>query len=293
MPAVMKASEILGLPHFVSYETALKCHRKDLMRDFLGRSFRGNLKCKIYTCMDDALRHEDFPSMMKPVDSQGQRGCYRVNSADDIKAHFGETLGFSGAGRVIIEEYVSGPEISASVYVCDGKIEAFFFSDRATYEEYPGGIIKEHRLPSTIAEAEREAAVDLIRRTVAALGIENGPCYIQIKLRNGSEPVLIEMSPRLDGCHLWKLIKTYCGIDLLDLTFRHLTGENVFFQIPSADICTSCSLEFIMKEPGTRFYRIGANAGKDDYIHYYYDDGDMVVRKNGHLEKCGYIIHRS
>ena len=60
--------------------------------------------------------------MMKPVDSQGQRGCYRVDSTADILAHFQQSLGFSVEGKVILEQFVDGPEISVNGYLENGEL---------------------------------------------------------------------------------------------------------------------------------------------------------------------------
>ena len=44
IPSIMEASQRLGLPHFVSPETAETCHEKHLMRQALGPDFEGNLR---------------------------------------------------------------------------------------------------------------------------------------------------------------------------------------------------------------------------------------------------------
>lgn len=294
MPTVMKVSEKLGLPHFITAEAAEICHSKGMMRETLGEGFAGNAAFRVCGTLEEALEYKDFPAMMKPVDSQGQRGCFKVVSSEDIKEHFAASLDYSFEGKVIIEEYIDGPEVSVNAYMQDGKMKFALVSDRYAFDELPGGIIKEHRVPSSFADREAQAkTMDLAARVATKIGINNGPCYFQIKLKDGREPVIIEVTPRLDGCHMWNLIKHYCGADLLEACFRQLLeGESVLdgeYEMP----CEEYSLVFMSKEPNTKFSKADFDTEGAEYVCYYYSDGDRVLKINGYMEKCGYIIRKT
>ena len=294
MPSVMKAAEILGLPHFITAEAAEICHSKGRMRETLGAGFEGNASFMVCSTLGEALKYTDFPAMMKPVDSQGQRGCFRVDSAKDIEEHFAASIGYSFEGKVIIEEFIDGPEVSVNAYMQDGRMKFAIVSDRYAFEEYPGGIIKEHRVPSSFADKEAQAkCLNLTARVARKIGIENGPCYMQIKLRGGKDPYILEVTPRLDGCHMWNLIKHYCGADLLDACFRHLLeGESVLdgeYPMPEQEY----SLAFMSKEPNTSFSKADFDVEGAEYVCYYYSDGDRVLKINGYIEKCGYVIRKT
>ncbi len=293
MPTVMKASEDLGLPHFISYEAAELCHSKNKMREALGADFEGNAPFMVCSSLEEALGYKDFPAMMKPVDSQGQRGCFRVDSTEDIRKYFEKSMDYSHEGKVIIEEFIDGPEVSVNAYFQDGKMRFAIVSDRYAFDDLPGGIIKEHRVPSTFADAEtQEKTVDLARRIAAKLGIDNGPAYFQIKLKGGKESVILEVTPRLDGCHMWNLIRHYCGADLLDACFRHLLdGEEVLtdtYEMPDEEY----SLKFMSKESNATFHKDDFDTDGAEFVCYYYDEGDRVLKVNGYMEKCGYIIRK-
>lgn len=53
------------------------------------------------------------------------------------------------------------------------------------------------------------------------IGNKNGPVYAQMKLEEGM-PYIIEITPRLDGCHMWNLLSYYNEVNLMKLTFEHL-----------------------------------------------------------------------
>ena len=294
MPTVMEASTRLGLPHFITAEVAETCHSKGKMREALGDCFEGNASFKVCSTLEEALEYNAFPAMLKPVDSQGQRGCFRVDSKKDIEEHFAVSLDYSFEGKVIIEEFIDGPEVSVNAYMQDGVMKFAIVSDRYAFDEYPGGIIKEHRVPTSFADREaEEKTLDLSARAAARIGITDGPCYFQIKLRDGRDPVMLEVTPRLDGCHMWNLIKHYCGADLLDACFRHLLeGESVLdgeYEMRRDEY----SLEFMSKEPNTKFAGADFNTDGADYVCYYYNDGDRVLKINGYIEKCGYMIRKT
>ena len=294
MPTAMKVSEILGLPHFISYETAETCHSTGKMRETLGPDFKGNASYMLCSTLEEALEYDAFPGMMKPVDSQGQRGCFKVESSEDIRAHFDASIDYSFEGKVIIEEFIDGPEVSVNAYMQDGELRFAIVSDRYAFDEYPGGIIKKHIIPSSFANKEaQEKTIDLAKRVASKIGVENGPFYCQIKLKNGTEPVILEITPRLDGCHMWNLIKHYCGADLLDACFRHLLeGEAVLtdnYDMPDEEYC----LEFMSKESNATFKGSDFDTSKAEFVCSYYKDGDRVLKVNGYIEKCGYMIYRT
>lgn len=294
IPTIMKAGEILSLPHFISYETAETCHSKGRMRNALGPKFKGNASYMVCSTVEEALTYTSFPAMMKPTDSQGQRGCYKVDSADDIRRHFEDSFNYSIEGKVIIEEYIEGPEISVNAYFRDGDMRFAVVSDRYAFSEYPGGIIKEHRIPSSFANRDTQLkTIELAERIADKLEITNGPCYYQIKLKDGLEPVILEVAPRLDGCHMWNLIKHYCGVDLLDACFTHLLkGERVLSTVPEMPH-DEYSLEFLSKEPNSTFEKSDFDTSNAEYVCYYYNDGDRVMKINGFIEKCGYVIRKT
>lgn len=294
IPTVMKASEMLGLPHFISSQTAATCHAKHLMRSSLGSDFPGNAAFIVCETLEDALTFTDFPGMMKPVDSQGQRGCFRVDSREDIEAHFAASLDYSIEGKVIIETFIDGPEVSVNAYFQDGLLRFALVSDRFVFDQYPGGIIREHRIPSSFADsAAKEEILELVKNSAAKLGINNGPCYYQIKLNPLNHPVILEIAPRLDGCHMWDLIKHYCGADLLDACFTQLLENRPVLTEGLAFPDEEYQLKFICKETGSLFDRSEYDLKNTEAVRWFCETGDVVRKMNGYMEKCGYIIRKT
>ena len=87
MPVACRISEELGLPHFVSSKVATICNKKEMMRRALGNECAGNVPLQVVESKNDVPNIE-MPYIMKPADSQGQRGIFLVNSVQDFEANF-------------------------------------------------------------------------------------------------------------------------------------------------------------------------------------------------------------
>ncbi len=228
---------------------------------------------------------------MKPVDSQGQRGIKLINSKEEFDYHFEVALSHSRSKKIIIEEFIEGPEISANVYMIDGEIVFSLISDRISWPQFEGGIIHKHIIPSKVINKNSEKLVnEMIKSVTKKLNINNGPAYFQIKVQN-NQPKLIEVTPRLDGCHMWRLIKEGTGVDLLDITINHLIENRIDPNLLSFnDIQKELTLEFICKEPNSIVDESDYNIRDVLDLVQYYEIGEKVKAMNGYMEKIGYII---
>lgn len=288
MPTATKVSEELNKPRFIKYETALICNTKSILRSTLGNDFNGNIKFKIVNNKEDLKDIDFFPVVMKPVDSQGQRGIFECNNLEELIENFDNSMSYSRKKELIVEEFISGEEISVNAYLVNGELKYSLISDRVSFTEFPGGIIKEHIVPSKFNSIS-DKILDLCTRTLSALEINNGPAYFQIMVSNDLVPYIIEVTPRLDGCHMWNLIKNYEDIDLLDITFKHLLGEDLDFTFNKNS--EKMGLYFMCKETD-RVFNLDEFTPPTEYkyLRWYYQNGDVVRKLNGYMEKCGYYI---
>jgi biotin carboxylase len=290
MPAVATVAHGLGLPCFISAETAQLMQNKIMLRDFCATHDISPVKYRKVTSEADIEGWNHFPAIVKPVDSQGQRGVFRADFLDEIKAGLNNSLHSSMSGTVIIEELLDGPEVSANVFIINREVVLNEISDRLVLKGHSGGIPRGHVLPTK--KCTRETLIEtkaLVENCCKKFGIENGPVYFQMKLtRNG--PRIIEITPRLDGCHIWRLIKTVGGVDLIAASFRLLADDkSIKLQMqPNKD---TCEIRFFLCPPGQVFkktdYDVPAGAL---YTEYRYKNGEIVRAVNGFMEVVGYYI---
>lgn len=293
MPIACRISEQLNLPHFVTEKTAFICNNKHLMRTTLGKDFFGNVKFQVVEKADEKLELE-FPFILKPADSQGQRGVTLIHSYDEYIRYFSSAKKFSKSGYVILEEYLSGPELSVNGYLVDGELKYMMESDRVTWPNFTG-LIHKHVVPAEQVDHEISQKLRSVFESACnKLGIHNGPVYAQMKVEQGT-PYIIEITPRLDGCHMWKILNLCSGVNLLKLTFEHLLNHRTTeLDKQNNSNVSSYVLEFICQEPDTpsNYSVVEEKMAQSIDSFQYYPSGANVRPINGRFEKIGYCIYQ-
>lgn len=288
MPAACRISERLGMPHFVSSKTAYICNHKNVMRSALTAECEGNIP---YQVLEEAAPITiEYPVILKPSDSQGQRGIFLINSQEEFEAHFEETKKFSREGKVIAEKYVDGTEVSVNGYMVNGVLRFIVASDRDTWPEYTG-LIHRHIVPGKNFSKEAERRMKrVLQDACSRIGILNGPVYFQMKVTD-DQPYIIEMTPRLDGCHMWNILERATGVNLMRLAFKHLLFNDVSELDKMTDTVQQMELVFWCQEPNTYMDRSKLELPEDSAYHfYYYETGDFIRPVNGRYDKIGYYI---
>src|SRR5207245_10303509 len=132
VPVVAAVAEALGLPG-IGVETAHRMTQKIAMRRRFAEqgvpqpryaAARGLLEARA------AGETVGFPAVLKPADSGGQRGVFRLESIDDLDAHLHAALAESAGGEIVIERFREGLELNGLVVVRDGIAEVLTLSDR-------------------------------------------------------------------------------------------------------------------------------------------------------------------
>lgn len=288
MPVACRVSERLGLPHFVSSETAYICNHKNELRKVLSEDCESSIPYRVMTGIEEI--DIPFPVFLKPSDAQGQRGIFLIRSQKEFEEHFSLTKSYSREGKVIVEKYIDGPEVSVNGYIVNGVLRFFVASDRDTWPEYTG-LIHRHIVPgnSFSKEAEKKM-VYLLEESCKRVGIANGPVYIQMKVMN-DQPYIIEITPRLDGCHMWNVLERATGVNLMKLTFQHLLSNDVSELEHWTGNIKPMEVVFWCQEPKTTMDRSKLELPENAVYHsYYYNDGEIVRPVNGRYEKTGYYI---
>jgi len=294
MPTVSKVAKALEIPHFISEDTARICNTKNLLRAELENLNDGHYSIAYKTLLnfEDFRGWNHFPAIVKPVDGQGQRGITIVNSAKDLKDAFEWAIKHSIKKQVIVEEYIEGFEISVNGYIVNSDLKFNFVSERISFSEYPGGIIKSHLFPVS-KSYNNKALHQLLNDVCTHLVIQNGPVYFQIKIDHLGFPKLIEVTPRLDGCHLWNLIFRIGGPNLLEITLKHLEGcipstKDLEFNLNSV---RNASLDFFTQNPNSNMDKSNFITNRyATYVEWYYDNDEKIKPINNFQEKVGYQI---
>lgn len=226
MRGVAKTSDKLGL-HSISYETALKATDKyDMIKAFKEHNVPSPWFCTIDT-LDELKSLEaqlTFPCIMKPTDNAGSHGVVLAKSFKELVDSFDYSHDCSRHGKVIIEEYLQGSEVSVEVMVVDGVAHILQITDKLTTGA-PHFVEMGHsqptRHPADVAEAIRKVAA----QACAAVGINKGPAHVEMMVTTQG-PRMIELGARMGGDNITTgLVPLSTGIDMVKATIDAALGN--------------------------------------------------------------------
>jgi len=180
--------------------------------------------------LSDILKARGTSLVIKPVDSRGSRGVQRLARVADFKAAFELAQRHSPTSRVMVEDYLEGPQVSTESIVCNGICRTPGFSDR-NYElldiHAPFFIENGGDLPSHLPRATQIRVKGVVARAAAALGVRNGTVKGDIVVHKG-EPYVIELAARLSGGFFCtREIPLNTGVDFIGCAIRVALGEHV------------------------------------------------------------------
>ena len=223
-----RVAQALRLPSPISVDAALKATNKNAMKAAFAATHVPNAPYAFVQRGDTAqkLRRLQTPLVLKPLDSQGQRGVFKVNTAEQAVARLDETLSFSREDTALVESFYPSDEVTLSAFMLDGCMVPLTLTDRQLIEDpLHIGICAAHRYPSIHQDQSEE--INRIARLVAqALGVTQGPLYIQFLI--GNRGVIVnEASARIGGAFEDVFIPWVTGFDLLEAVIRLALGERI------------------------------------------------------------------
>ncbi|GHU42270.1 hypothetical protein FACS1894190_11410 [Spirochaetia bacterium] len=285
--------------HGIPYQNALDASDKERMR----RRFRqhGIPSPEFIAVGADTINPEKFeppplpfpfPVVVKPVDNMGSRGCRRVDSPADLENALTSALSFSRGSRVIIEQYMDGPEFSIDAIVQNGEITICGLADRHIF--FPPFFIEMgHTMPtSSIDEKTKREIIDVFKAGIKCLGITLGAAKGDIKLtKNG--PMIGEIAARLSGGYMsgWTYpyssgveptkaaLEACCGLPVRDLKPQKdwVSAERAFISIDGKIIAIK----------GRKY---AENIEYINDIFFRVTEGDSVNFPENNVTKCGNVI---
>ena len=142
-----------------------------------------------------------FPIVSKPADSRGARGVLLLNKNVDLEWAYNYSKSFSPTQRVMIEEYLEGPQISTESFIYDGFSITPGIADRnyGDLKKYLPFILENGgTTPSQLPEFNQNAIKKTAELAAAVLGIKRNSAKGDIVLTKDG-PKVIEIAARISG----------------------------------------------------------------------------------------------
>jgi biotin carboxylase len=184
--------------------------------------------------LESHVARHGYPIVVKPVDSRGARGVLLLTEAGcDLAWAHATALRESPSRRVMVERFLSGPQLSTESLVVDGICHTVGLADRnyrhlrhfAPYVIEDGG-----ELPTSLDAKARAAVCEVVQHAAEALDVRSGVVKGDIVVHDG-RPHVIEVAVRLSGGYLCTHeIPLSTGVNFVAQAIRLALGEH-----PSAE----------------------------------------------------------
>ena len=215
--AVAKELGIVG----ISDETAIKATDKGEMRKALAAHNVPIPKFYVVSSkqeFDEIVSLFTTPFIVKPADNSGSRGVVKLTDSTDKAAAdraYKYSLESSRNGKVVVEEFMEGPEVSVETLAIDGECHIIQITDKITTGA-PHFVEMGHTQPSRLDKNTTDEISRITKEANKAVGISNGPSHTEIIVTKDG-PKIVELGARLGGdCITTHLVPLSTGMNMVE-----------------------------------------------------------------------------
>ncbi len=166
--------------------------------------------------------------VIKPADNAASRGVFLIDktASPDYDKVFAHTKEYSRSGEVLVEEFMTGPEVSVESFTVNGETRIITITDKKV-TEVPYFVETGHTEPSRLSADCQEDIRRVALAAIKAVGIVNGPSHTEIKVTpDGAK--LVEIAARLGGDFITsRLVPLSSGVDMIDCCVSSTIGDEV------------------------------------------------------------------
>ena len=295
MRTVAAVAKELGLVG-ITQETALRATNKAIMREVLKQSgvpIPTFFKVTSREEFNVAVAMFKEPFIVKPADNSGSRGIVKIEDLTDEKTIF-DSYDYSKAssrnGDVVVEEYMSGPEVSVETLTVNGECHVIQITDKITTGA-PHFVEMGHTQPSKLSDEIKQRISDIARQANKAIGIANGPSHTEIIVTKDG-PKIVEIGARLGGdCITTHLVPLSTGVDMVECCIKIALGEKVETKIKFSK---GSAIRYLTCNTG----KIRSISGLDDarslngvkQVNMVYGMGDIVSEIKSSSDRVGFVV---
>ena len=219
----------MGLPG-IGYDTATLFTDKYMMRERSSELGLPTIRHKLAHDLEEAeefFRDLGRTAIIKPVDNQGSRGVYLIDSVKELHSRFYKTRAFSPTEQIIIEEHIQGREFEVDSIVVNYEEKTLMYADTDLYD-VPNVFASKTRLYPSVADEESiEKLLDLNHKTITGFGLKQGLTHSEyIQDKETGTIYLIEAAARGGGSFISSHIaQLQSGLDTSEFLVNLATGK--------------------------------------------------------------------
>lgn len=230
-----------------------------------------------------------FPLIVKPTDRSGSRGVEKVLDPVQLEEAISRARKESFEHKAIIEEFVTGREVSVESISYEGKHYILQITDKVTTGA-PFFVELEHHQPSSLPEDIKSQIRNIVLHALNALHIKYGASHSELKITEDGDIRVIEIGARMGGDFIGSdLVKLSTGYDFLEGVIKVALGD---FEEPKITEHKCSGVYFLCKET-EKLLPIIETAGKCPEV-VRAEVTDPVLRNiEQSADRSGYLIYKS
>jgi argininosuccinate lyase len=228
-----QAAAHLGLPG-APPAAMRRCAHKHRVRAALDAARLPNPRYAVADTWPAALdaAHElvGFPLVAKPVDLNAGTSVRLVPDEANLKDSFREitamvhnTRDQPCAGLVLLEEVLTGVEVSVEAVTVDGATTVIGITDKSVTGP-PAYVESGHMFPAALAPNARAEVESFVAAALDAVGFTHGVSHTEVML-TADGPRLVEINPRQGGGYIFDLVELVTGTNPLRLVIDLALGR--------------------------------------------------------------------
>ncbi len=230
-----------------------------------------------------------FPLIVKPTDRSGSRGVEKVLDPVQLEEAISRARKESFEHKAVIEEFVTGREISVESISYQGKHYILQITDKVTTGS-PFFVELEHHQPSSLPENVKQRVREIVLCALDALHIKYGASHAELKITEDGDIRVIEIGARMGGDFIGSdLVKLSTGYDFLKGVIDVAFGE---FEEPRITEHKYSGVYFLCKET-ENIVPIIQNAEKYPEIVRAEITAPVLRNIEQSADRSGYFIYQS
>lgn len=296
---VASVADALGLPG-LSLETAHLAADKLLMKQ---RFLRDGIAIPWFSAVESLAQLQQIVSergarlIIKPVDSRGARGVLLLNEDVDLGWAYEHARSQSPTSRVMVEKYLSGPQVSSETVMVDGVGYTSGFADR-NYEYMerfsPYVIENGGDQPSRLSSADQQAIIALAEQAGRSMGIMNGIAKGDMVM-TADGPKVIEIAARLSGGWFSSdQVPLATGVDLVGAAIQLALGEQPEIEALLPIHHKGVAIRYLFPTPGVvKAIHHAEQFANKPWLHrlgFFVAPGEQIGTMSDHTKRAGFVI---
>ena len=229
-----------------------------------------------------------YPLIVKPTDRSGSFGVFKVEKEADLAKAILRAQELSFSKQALIEEYVTGTEVSVETISWEGRHYNLTLTDKVTTGA-PYYVEIAHHEPSDLSPEIQEKVKAEARKALTAVNVNYGASDTEIMITENGEVYVIEVNARLGGDFTHEMVKLSTGYDFLKGVIDVALNQ---FEAPVIIENNYSGIYFLCKE--TEWVRQVIENKENDSDIVDAEIYDVELRNiQSSIDRSGYFIYQS